>query len=151
MTLSSFSVTAPSQNDYKLAPISLETSKITIQKRQTFWNLFFLENSFFNSRPHMAPQADPQSGKWSYIDPLSFILSSTTGLLRSNNGCIPHVFDFNPSCSWKKHFLIWSHLGFISWRTYSLLLRVRHNSKIGSQNDLLNTKCPRKVIFTRNN
>ena len=30
----------------------------------------------------------------------------------------------------EKHFFIWSHLGFISWRIYSLLRRVRHNSKI---------------------
>ena len=38
-------------------------------------NRFLLENSFVKSRPHMAALADPQSGKYSYIDPLSFIVS----------------------------------------------------------------------------
>ena len=41
-----------------------------------FENRCFVQNGFLKSRPHMAAQADPQSGKCSYIDPLSFILSS---------------------------------------------------------------------------
>ena len=53
------------------------------------------------------------------------------------------VFWSQPQFSMKKHFFIWSHLGFISWRIYSLVQRVRHNSKMESKNDLLNTKCPR--------
>ena len=38
-------------------------------------NRFLLENSFVKSRPGMAALVDPQSGKYSYIDPLSFIVS----------------------------------------------------------------------------
>ena len=40
------------------------------------------------------------------------------------------VFWSQPQFLMRKHFFIWSHLGFISWRIYSLLWRVRHNSKI---------------------
>ena len=66
----------------------------------TFLKTVFLsENTFFKSRPRMAPQADPQSGKCSYIDPLSFIRSSKTGLLRSKHNLLPRVFDLNPSLS----------------------------------------------------
>ena len=52
----------------------------------------------------MAAQADPQSGKCSYIDPLSFILSSKTGLSGPKHSLLPQVFDLNPSSSWKSTF-----------------------------------------------
>ena len=58
-----------------------------------------LENSFFKSRPHMAPQADPQNGKCSYIDPLSFTLSSKTGLSRPKNDILTQGFDLDPNLS----------------------------------------------------
>ena len=49
-------------------------------------------------------------------------------------------FWSRPQVFVKKDFFIWSLLWFISWRIYSLLWRVRHNSKIWPKNDLLNTK-----------
>ena len=64
----------------------------------------FVQNGFFKSRPHMAAQADPQSGKCSYIDPLSFIFSSKTGLSRPKHSLSLHVVDLNPSFSWKSIF-----------------------------------------------
>ena len=57
---------------------------------------FVLENSFVKSRPHMAAQADPQSGKCSYIDSLSFILSAKTRFLRSTNWLLPGVLLSTP-------------------------------------------------------
>ena len=112
-------------------------------------NRCFVQNGFFKNRPHMAAQADPQSGKCSYIDRLSFILSSQTVLLRSKTD-LYLMFWSQPQFFMKTHFFIWSHLGFISCRTYSLLRRVRHNSKIESKSDLLNKKCPNILFFMRN-
>ena len=67
-------------------------------------NRCFVQNGFFKSRPHMAAQADPQSGKCSYIDSLSFILSSKTGLSRPKNDLLPQVFNLDPRFSWKSTF-----------------------------------------------
>ena len=63
---------------------------------QICWKPIFLENSFFKSRPHMAAQADPQSGKCSYIDLLSFILSAKTWFRRSNKWLLPGVLMSTP-------------------------------------------------------
>ena len=65
-------------------------------------NRFLLENSFVKSRPGMAALADPQSGKCSYINPLSFIFSKKTektGLSRPKHSLLPHDFDLDPSFS----------------------------------------------------
>ena len=81
-TLATFFVRIPSQNDYKSIKIFSETPKTTLPqsaKTSTFLITdFVMENSFVKSRPHMAALADPQSGKCSYVDPLSFILSAKT-------------------------------------------------------------------------
>ena len=69
-----------------------------------FENRCFVQNGFFKSRPHMAPQADPQSGKCSYIDLLSFIFSSKTQISGPRHSLLPQVFDLNPSFSWKSIF-----------------------------------------------
>ena len=98
--VSSFSVTVPSQNPYKLTEISSETPKTALQKSpntSTFLKTELLsENSFFTSRHHMAALADPQSGKCSYVDPLSSIVSAKTRFLRLS---FTRCFDLNPSLS----------------------------------------------------
>ena len=78
---------------------------------------FVGKHVFFKSRPRMAPQADPQSGKCSYIDLLSFIFSSKTGFSRPTHSLLPQVLDLNRSFFLKKHFFIWSNFGFIFGRT----------------------------------
>ena len=52
-----------------------------------------------------------------------------------------------PQFFMKRHFFIWSHLGFISWRIYSLLWRVRHYSKVSSKNRPSKSKMTQHVIF----
>ncbi len=96
--------TVPSQNPYKLAGISSETPKNALRKEKTekktylvFATRCFVQNGFLKSRPHMAALADPQSGKCSYIDHLSFIFSSKTGLWGPKHSLLPKVFDLNPS------------------------------------------------------
>ena len=147
-------VRIPSQNDYKSIKISSETPQTTFQKSSQKYqnvtiseNRFLLENSFVKSRPHMAAQADPQSGKCSYVDPLSFIVSAKTRFLRSKNRLLPGVLLSTPVSHKHTHFFIWSLLWFISCRTYSLLRRVWHNSKIESKSGLLNNKWP-KMSFS---
>ena len=73
---------------------------------------------------------------------LSSFLKKTkkTGLSRPKHSLLPQDFDLDPSFSMKKSVFIWSLIWFISRRTYSLVRRVRHNSKIESKSDLLNTK-----------
>ena len=98
----------------------LETSKITLPKsqrnRQLFWKPTFLENSFFESRPHMAAQADPQRATWSYIDPLSIRFSSKSNILRTKNRLLLGVFYLNPSLSWKHTFSFGAVWGvFFQW------------------------------------
>ena len=67
-------------------------------------NQFVLENGFFESRPRMAPQADPPRAKCSSIDNISFIFSTKTGLSRSETLLLLGVVDLNPSLSWKDTF-----------------------------------------------
>ena len=70
----------------------------------------------------------------------SRFVCSTTWLSRRKHNLLPQAFDIKPTfCSVCLSF--WSNFGFISGRTYSVLRWVRHNSKIGSRNDFLNTKC----------
>ena len=57
------------------------------------------------------------------------------------------MFWFQPQFFMKKHFCIWSNLGFISWRIYSLLRRVRHNSKIWPKKRPSKYKMTQHVIF----
>ena len=52
----------------------------------------------------MASQADPQSGKCSCIDPLSFIFSLKTGLSGPKHSLLPQVVDLNPSFALKRFF-----------------------------------------------
>jgi hypothetical protein len=73
-----------------------------------------------------------------------------TGLSRPKHSLLPHDFDLDPSFSMKKYVFIWSLIWFISRRTYSLVRRVRHNSKIESKSDLLKTKYPKMSFFMRN-
>ena len=87
------------------------------------------ENSFFKSRPRMAPQADPQSGKCSYIDPLSFIVSSKTGLSRPQTDFYLMFLISTPVFHDFFFHLEASGMYFLK-NIYSLLRRVRHNSKI---------------------
>ena len=157
--VSSFRVSVPSQNPYTSIKISSETPETTLQQSSKkinnvkfSENRFLLENGFFESRPRMAALADPQSGKCSYIDPLSFIFSKKkekTGLSQPKHSLLPQVFDLDPSFSMEKSVFIWSLISFISGRTYSLLRRVRHDSKIESKSDLLNQKYPKMSFFKR--
>ena len=96
----------------------------------------------------MTPQADPQSGKCSYIDPLSFILSSKTGLSLPTHSLLPHVFDLNPSFSWKNTFsfgAIWDL--FLEYTAccdgFDIIL------KYDPKNDLINKKCPNMSFSMR--
>ena len=134
----------PPSNIFRLGskPKSLQTHRKLFENTQNNFpnvtiseNRFVGENSFFKSRPHMAAQADPPEAKCSYIDPLSFILSSKTGLSRPKNDLLTQVFDLDPRFSWKSTF---SFGGFFDLflEEYSLLRRVRHNSKIEAKNDL---------------
>ena len=136
----SFFVSVPSQNPYKLIEISSETPKNTLPKSQKNVNISqnrcFVQNGFFKSRPHMAAQADPPEAKCSYIDPLTFILSSKTGFSRPKNDILPQDFDLNPRFSWKNAFSFGAFFD-LFLEEHSLLRRVRHNSKIGSRSDLL--------------
>ena len=84
-------------------PISLRKLKKAI-KCWHVWKPFVFENSIWKSRPHMAPQADPQRAKCSSIDPLSYIFSSKTRFSRSTTLLLPGVFDLKPSFSWKHIF-----------------------------------------------
>jgi len=67
-------------------------------------NRCFVQNGFLKSRPPTAALADPPEAKCSYIDPLSFILSSKTGFSRPKNDLLPQVFDLDPRFSWKSTF-----------------------------------------------
>ena len=71
-------------------------------------NQFVLENSFVKSRPRMAALADPQSGKYSYIDPLSFIISKKNrNKLDFHDQNIAFYLKFlisTPVFSWKSTF-----------------------------------------------
>ena len=143
MTLSSFSVTVPSQNDYKLAKISLETSRITLQKRQIFWKPICFWKTLSSKVDliwHLRPTRKVENART-----LIFFLSCFLQKLDfyDNRRIFTSCFLSQPQLSLKKHFSIGSHLGFISWRIYSLVRRVRHSSKTESKNDLLNKKCPK--------
>ena len=92
-------------------------------KRFFVENRCFVQNGFLKSRPHMAALADPQSGKCSYIDRLSFILLSKTGLSRPKHTLLPQVVDLNPSLPWKSIFsfgAIWDL--FLEGHTRSFLI-----------------------------
>ena len=78
-------------------------------------NRCFVQNGFVNSRPHMAALADPQSGTYSYIDPLSFIVSSKTGLSRQKYSLLPKGFNNNPSFS-RKNFSILEPFYIYFWK-----------------------------------
>ena len=101
-TLATFSVEVPSQNPYKLKEISSETPRTTLQKNpktSTFLKTDLLsENSFFKSRPHMAALADPQSGKYSYIDHLFHTFCKNT-ISTINKLSFTRCFALNPSLS----------------------------------------------------
>ena len=106
------------------------------QKTSTFLKTdFLLENSFFKSRPHMAAQADPQSGTCSYIDLLSVILSSKTGLYDQQTDLHPVLLISTPVLPEKALFHL-EQFWIISGGTYSLLRWVRHHSKIRSKTTL---------------
>ena len=104
----SFSVSVPSQNPYKLIEISSKTPNKHPPKKpknvKFSQNRCFVQNGFLKSRPPTAALADPPEAKCSYIDPLSFILSSKTGFSRPKNDLLPQVFDLDPRFSWKSTF-----------------------------------------------
>ena len=68
---------------------------------------FLLGKHFIKSRPHMAALADPQSGKCSYIDPLSFIFSKKTEKLDfhdQNTAFYLKILISTPVFPWKSTF-----------------------------------------------
>ena len=73
-----------------------KSKKAPNEKSSVLWKPILLDNDFFKIRLHMAHQADPQSGKCSYIDPLSFILSAKTRFRRSNKWLLPGVLISTP-------------------------------------------------------
>ena len=60
----------PSEKSPRNQKMSTKTKNVKFSESR-----FLSENGFVKSRPGMAALADPQSGKYSYIDPLSFIVS----------------------------------------------------------------------------
>ena len=122
-------------------------------KNQKNKNFKFYENRFqvglifFESRPHMAAQADLQSGKCSYIDPLSFIFSSKTGLWGSKHNFLPQVFDLNPSSSWKSTFSFGAILDLFLEEQIAFCDGFDIILKYDPKNDLLNNKYPKNVTF----
>ena len=112
-------------------------------------NRFCLENCFFTSRPCMAPRADPQSGKCSYIDPLSYVLFQKLDLYDQTTDFYLMILISTP-VFYEKTLLHLEPSGIYFFKNiYSLLRWVRHNSKIGSENDLLNKTCPKNVILQK--
>ena len=101
--LSSFSLTVLlkiSQNAYKLTEISLDVTQITFPNVPCFWetSCCCFENSFGTSQPHTTALANLPEAIYSYIDPLSFMLSqSKLVLLYQKHNLLPQAFDINPS------------------------------------------------------
>ena len=100
-----------------------------------------MENAFFKVDLiwHLKPIRKVENAR-TLILFLSYFLQKLD--FYDNKRTFTSCFWSQPQFFMKRHFFIWSHLGFISWRIYSLLRRVRHNSKIGSKNDILNQTCP---------
>ena len=114
-----------------------------VPKRQIFWKQMFRAKRFLQKWTSYGSSGRSAWGKilahWSSIFHTFFKNWTFTTKKRH----FTSSFWSRPQVFLKKYFFIWSLLWFISCRTYSLLRRVRHNSKIESKNDLLNTKCPK--------
>ena len=74
--VATFYVYVPRPNHYLIEEYYYKFSKTMPLKRTFVPTPICWENSFVKSRPHMAPQSEPQSGNSSYIDLLSIRCSS---------------------------------------------------------------------------
>ena len=123
-------------------PKSLQTHRILFEntknplstkakKRQIFQKSIFIGKLFLQKSPWYGSSG--RSAKWKMLVHWSsfFHLFLKNWTFTTTKHTFTSRVWFQPQFFMKKHFFIWSHLGFISWRIlYSLLRRVRHNSKI---------------------
>ena len=110
------------------------------------WKPFFVGKRFL--RKSTSYGTSDRSAKWKILVHWSFFPYFLQKLdLRDQKTKFYPVVCSQPSFPLKNAFFIWSLLWFISWRTYSLVRRVRHNSKTESKSDLLKSKISQNVIF----
>jgi hypothetical protein len=121
-----------------------------VKKRHIFWKPMFRPKRFLQKSTSYGSSGRSAWGKILVHWSSNFHTFLENWVFTTKKRPFTSSFWSRPQVFMKKDFFIWSLLWFISCRTYSLLRRVRHNSKIESKSDLLNQKYPKMSFFMRN-
>ena len=113
------------------------------KKRQIFWKQMFRAKRFLQKSTSYGSSGRSAWGKILVHWFSNFHTFLKNWVFTTKKRPFTSSFWSRPQVSLKKYFFIWSLLWFISCGTYSLLRRVRHNSKIESKSDRQNRNDPK--------